>query len=141
MDWANRDRHRGFLHLTRQLISLRLNRTGSTRGLRGRNTRLIRVDHDRHVLVFHRWFHGGPGDDVVVAVNLGTHPITGYEIGFPRWGRWRVRCNTDAPEFGDWFGALHVADLDTHQGWRDGQPQQAAISIGPYSAVVFSQDD
>jgi 1,4-alpha-glucan branching enzyme len=140
VDWDKAHRHAGFLHLTRQLLSLRRNLTGTTRGLSGRHTRVIRADGERKVLAFHRWHHGGPRDDTVVVVNLTTHPVWDYPLALPRQGRWRVRCNTHSPVFGPGLGQVHTHDVDTEPQWCDGYPQQARVTVGPYSAVVYSQD-
>ncbi|MGB3828769.1 MAG: alpha-amylase family glycosyl hydrolase [Ornithinimicrobium sp.] len=140
LDWSKAHRHPGFLHLARQLIALRRNLSGVTGGLLGRHTHVIRVDNGRKVLAYHRWSDGGPRDDTVVVVNLGTHPVWGYPLGLPRPGRWRVRCNTDASMFGPGLGTVHASDLDTEPHGCDGYPRHAKLTIGPYAAVVYSQD-
>lgn len=138
--WYKTHRHAGFLHLSRQLVRLRLNHGGNTAGLLGAHTALLRVDNDRKVLVYHRWWRGGAGDDVVVAVNLSAHVVGGYRVGLPRAGRWRLRCNTDAPMFGDDFGAVHADDLHATNHGCDHLPVSAELSIAPYSALIYSQD-
>ena len=140
LDWEKRHRHSGFLHLVRQLIALRRNLTGTTRGLDSPHTHLIRVDDHRKVLAYHRWHEGGPRDDTVVVVNLGTHPVSGYGIGLPRAGSWKLRVNTDAPIFGEGYGSVHAADVETVAGFSDGYPQWAPLNVGPYSALVYSRD-
>ncbi len=140
LDWSKAERHGGFLHLVRDLISLRRNLGGTTFGLTGPHTHLIRVDGHRKVFVAHRWRHGGPGDDTIVAVNLTTSPVTGYPVGLPHGGRWRLRCNTDAPAYGHDFGSVLATDIDTAPGWYDGFPQHATLTIPPYAALIYSQD-
>jgi 1,4-alpha-glucan branching enzyme len=140
LDWGKAHRHAGFLHLTRQLVALRRNLSGVTRGLGGRHTRILRVDQERKVLAYHRSSHGGPRDDTVVVVNLSTRAVHDYRLGLPRAGRWRLRCNTDAPLFGPGLGAVHVTDLETEPHGLDGHHQQARVTIGPYAALVYSQD-
>ncbi len=141
LSWNKTQRHSGFLHLARQLIRLRRNLDGHTAGLRGPHTALLRVDDQRKVLAYHRWWQGGPGDDVIVAVNLSTEVIHGYRVGLPRAGRWRLRCNSDAPIFGDDFGAAHASDLNADCEPWDGRPFSAEVTIGPYAALVYSQDE
>lgn len=140
LDWDKAHLHSGFLHLVRELIHLRRNRFGVTAGLTGTNTRVLRLDQHAKVLAFHRWRHGGPRDDTVVVVNLSTHPLHDYGVGMPRSGRWRVRVNSDAPMFGEGFGSVHAADVDTVPEWADGCPQRVSLTIGPYAALVLSQD-
>lgn len=141
LDWDKRHRHGGFLHLVRQLVGLRRDRTGVTRGLSGPHTHLIRVDADRKVLVYHRWRDGGPRDDTVVVGNLTRHAVHGYRVGLPRRGRWRLRCNTDAPAFGEGFGSVHATDLETRRASSDGCAHSAQVDIGPYAVLVYSQDE
>ncbi|MGB3592681.1 MAG: alpha-amylase family glycosyl hydrolase [Ornithinimicrobium sp.] len=140
LDWGKAHRHAGFLHLVRQLIALRRNATGSTRGLSGRHTDIIRVDNDRKIVAYRRWSGGGPGDDTVVVLNLRSSPAWDVSIGMPRSGRWQLRCNTDASMFGPGLGAVHAHDLVTEPGGCDGYPQHARLTIGPYAALVYSQD-
>jgi 1,4-alpha-glucan branching enzyme len=138
--WDKAQRHSGFLHLASQLIGLRRNLNGTTAGLRGAHTALLRVDSERKLLVYHRWWRGGAGDDVVVGVNLSAHVVGDYRVGLPRPGVWRLRCNTDAPMFGHDFGCVHAGDLHAeHEPW-DQQSSSAAFTIAPYSALVYSQD-
>ncbi|MGB3187475.1 MAG: alpha-amylase family glycosyl hydrolase [Ornithinimicrobium sp.] len=140
VDWDKAHRHAGFLHLIRHLIAMRRNLTGTTRGLLGAHTRLIRVDNDANVLVFHRWSDGGPGDDTLVLVNLRTTAVRDYGVGMPRSGGWRLRCNTDSALYGPGLGSVHVADVTTEQRECDGYPQAARFTLGPYAALIYSQD-
>ncbi len=140
VDWEKAHRHSGFLHLVRLLIALRRNLPGETRGLGGPNTRLIRVDTEAKVLAFHRWDAGGPADDTIVVVNLRTTPVWNYPLGLPSAGRWRLRCNTDSPMFGPGLGAVHATDLDAEVAECDGYPARGDVTIGPYAALIYSQD-
>lgn len=140
LDWQKAHRHAGFLHLTRLLIGLRRNATGRTAGLSGPHTALIRVDNHANVLAFHRWSRGGPGDDTVVVINLRSTAVHNYPLGLPRAGRWNLRCNTDAPFFGPGLGTVHSADVETTGHECDGYPYRAHVTVGPYAALIYSQD-
>ncbi len=140
LDWDKAHRNAGFLHLVRQLIALRRNLVGVTLGLTGRHTEVIRVDNDQKVLAYRRWSDGGPGDDTVVLINLRSTPVWGVPIGLPRAGHWRLRCNTDSPMFGPGLGVVHASDLHTQPHECDGYPQGALLNIGPYTALIYSQD-
>lgn len=59
----------------------------------------------------------------------------------PRPGRWRLRCNTDAAIYGEGFGAVPAFDTEAREGWVDGCPQWAPVDVGPYAALVYSQDE
>ena len=108
-------------------------REAKRNGFRSRAAyKLIEIDDRRKLIVVHRWDRGGPGDDTLVVLNLSTHPVTDYPIATPHDGWWRLRCNTDAPQFGDGFGAVHVGDIEARNGC-------ASVTIGPYAALVFSR--
>ena len=84
LSWDKTHRHSGFLHLARQLIGLRTNVEGNTAGLRGAHTALLRLDHERKLLAYHRWWQGGAGDDVIVAVNLSAQLTQVHEVDVTR---------------------------------------------------------
>ena len=59
LDWNRCERHRGIVHLYRDLIALRLNRAGVTRGLCGQHVNVHHVNEGGRVLAYHRWERGG----------------------------------------------------------------------------------
>jgi 1,4-alpha-glucan branching enzyme len=140
MDWSKAHRHAGILRLHRDLIRLRRNADGISQGLRGPNVATLRVDQATGVLAYHRWDAGGPGDDVVVIVNLTDDPVGRSRLGLPRPGRWRVRFNSDAAEYDHSFDDRPVLDLDTAAQPADGRDQSGLVDLGPYSVVILSQD-
>ena len=104
-----------------------------------------------NVIAFHRWHQGGPGDDVVVAVNLSREAHTNYTLGFPSPGTWRLRLNSDWNGYSSAFANQACSDVVIDSGHgnhsdgandieRDGFPAAGTISIGSYSVLVFSQD-
>jgi 1,4-alpha-glucan branching enzyme len=139
VDWHNRDEFRGIVRLYRDLIALRLNRGGRTRGLCGQHVQMIRVDDANHVIAFRRWMDGGPGDDVVVVANFHRDPRNNFSIGFPAVGTWKLQMNTDWKGYSEQFGDHPSADVVAQPGEFDGLPANAAVNIGPYSALVYSQ--
>jgi 1,4-alpha-glucan branching enzyme len=141
VDWSRRDRFSGIVDLYRDLIALRRNLRGSTAGLQGRGVRVHHADPETKVVAFHRWNRGGPGDDVVVVANFADRAHAAYTVGFPREGRWRVRCNTDWVGYDPSFGGQHGYDTDARPGDRDGLPCHADVGLGPYSVLVLSQDE
>lgn len=142
MDWDkfDEDRFRGIYNLYRDLIHLRRNWFNNTRGLRGGHVNAFhRNDRDK-VLAFHRWQDGGPGDDVVIVANFGNRSYPSYNIGMPRAGRWRVRFNSDWQGYNFEFGNSPSFDTETESPGADGLPVRANVGVGPYSAVILSQD-
>ena len=92
------------------------------------------------MVAFHRWDQGGPGDDVIVIANFSSQAWTNYRIGLPRTGTWKVRFNSDSALYDASFGGHPSVDVvaDPNIPW-DGMAASAAISIGPYTAVILSQ--
>jgi 1,4-alpha-glucan branching enzyme len=140
LDWSKAGTHQGILRLHRDLIALRRDRAGFTRGLRGPSLAILRADDDEKVLVFHRWADGGPGDDVIVVANLADRAVDDLRVGMPAAGRWRVRFNSDSPEYAFDFGGHEALDTEADGEPLDGLAHSALVSVGPYSVVVLSQD-
>jgi 1,4-alpha-glucan branching enzyme len=141
LDWDQAEDFHGVVRLYRDMIRLRLNQAGRTRGLLGRGLAVRRIDEAEKVLAFHRWDEGGPGDDVVVVLNLHRNPREVYRIGFPRPGRWKLRLNTDWQGYSDNFGGFASRDVEAVEQECDGMAWSAEVAIGPYTALVYSQDD
>jgi len=139
LDWDQRDEFHGIVRLYRDLIRLRLNRDGFTRGLCGQFTQVYHVNEESKVIAFHRWNKGGPADDVVVVANFFHESRDGYVIGFPAEGTWKLRFNSDWQGYNDDFGGHPSSDIVAEPGEFDGLPFHATLSIGPYSVLIFSQ--
>ena len=140
LDWDEAEDFHGITRLYRDMIRLRLNKAGQSRGLQGRGVNVHRIDEGLKLIAYHRWDQGGAGDDVVVVLNLHHQPRHGYRLGFPRSGRWRLRLNTDWRGYSDDFGDFASHDVEALPGEHDGLRFSAEIGIGPYTALVFSQD-
>ncbi len=139
IDWDQNDAFRGIVRLYRDLIGLRLNREGSTRGLSGQYTQVHHLNEERKVIAFHRWEKGGPADDVVVVANFLHEPQDGYVIGFPAPGVWKLRFNSDWQRYSAAFEGHPTADVEAEPGERDGFPCHGTFALGPYSVAIYSQ--
>ena len=139
VDWDKNEEFHGIVRMYRDLIRLRLNRDGVTRGLRGQHTRVYHLNEERKVIAFHRREQGGPGDDVVVVANFFHDAQDGYVIGFPAAGTWKLRFNSDWQGYSDDFKNHPSTNVVAEASARDGLPCQAAVSIAPYSVLIFSQ--
>ena len=139
IDWERANAVDGILAMYRDLIALRRNQAGSTRGLCGQNVDVFHVDDEGKVLAFRRWDEGGPNDTVVVVVNLSNDAREGHVIGFPRGGLWHVRFNSDSRHYGDDFANHSTPDVTVVETSVDGLPCSAAVTVGPYTVVLFSQ--
>lgn len=141
IDWQKKETYSGILLMYRDLIRLRRNWFNSTRGLRAQYVSVHHVNNKDKIIAFHRWETGGPGDDVMVVVNMANRGYQSYTIGFPRYGLWKVRFNSDWDGYSKDFGNHFSYDTSAHVGSKDGMDYYGNVGIGPYSAVVFSQDD
>lgn len=139
VDWDQRDEFRGIVRLYHDLIRLRLNRDGFTGGLCGQFIQVYHLHDERKVLAYHRWDKGGPADDVVVVANFLHEPQDGYVIGFPAAGTWQLRFNSDWQGYSEDFEGHPSTNVVAEPGQYDGFPFHAALSMGPYSVLTFSQ--
>jgi len=89
---------------------------------------------------------------MVVVVNLSHLAHENYRLGFPSPETWRLRLNSDWSGYSHGFGNQACSDVvpgserrdkpqDPSAGERDGFLAAGTISIGPYSVLVFSQDE
>lgn len=139
VNWDQLDEFHGIVRLYRDLIRLRLNQDGFTRGLCGQFTQVYHLNEDSKVVAFHRWDQGGAADDVVVVANFSYQPQNDYVIGFPAPGTWTLRLNSDWQGYNDDFQSHPSTSVDAESGEYDGLPNHGTLSIGPYSVLIFSQ--
>src|SRR4051794_34191496 len=142
LDWSKTQRFAGIRILYRDLIHLRRNLRDTTGGLKGREVNVYHINPQDAVIAFHRWEHGGPRDDVVVVLNFANRGYDAYRIGLPRGGRWRVRFNSDWRGYSSAFTGRPSFDTVALQGGNgDNMPFGGDIGLGPYTAIILSQDD
>ncbi len=139
LDWNNDTNFAGIKLLYQHLIQLRRNMSDQTRGLLAGNVNVFHVNDTDNVIAFHRWWNGGPGDDVIVVANFGYQGFTDYNIGMPRSGRWRVRFNSDWQGYDSEFGNWNSYDTNAVSGSKDGLEHNANVAVGPYSMIILSQ--
>jgi 1,4-alpha-glucan branching enzyme len=140
LDWGKLEKFAGIHQMYVDLIRLRRNWHNHTRGLRGQHIHVFHVNNDDKVLAFHRWQDGGPGDDVVVILNFANRAYDSYALGFPRPGTWRLRFNSDWRGYDPDFGGHPSFDTPAGDAGRDHLPSSGSIGLGPYSALILSQD-
>ena len=142
MDWNNLSAFGGIHDLYQRLIRLRRNWDDNTRGLRGQHVNVFHVNNNDKLIAFHRWDHGGSGDDVVAVVNFGNRSYSSYSLGFPAEGAWFVRFNSDWQGYSQDFGNVpgyNTTAARAAWGDTDGLPFAGNVGIGAYSALLFSQ--
>jgi len=140
IDWTKKHTYSGILQLYRDLIRLRRNLDGTTGGLAGHHINVYHVNDKEKVMAFHRWNNGGARDDVIVVVNMANCAFEGYRIGFPRQGKWKVRFNSAWDGYDPSFGNHPGNDVIVKRGKNDRMPCNGTIGIGPYSAIILSQE-
>ena len=140
LDWSKVDRFSGILMLYRDLIRLRRNWFNNTRGLSGHEVNVHHVNDADKVIAYHRWDAGGPGDDVVVVANFANRSYESDRIGLPRRGNWRVRFNGDWEGYSPIFTNHPSFDLNTVAQGIDRMAFAGTVGLGPYTALVLSQD-
>lgn len=140
LDWSKKERFAGIFRLYQDLIRLRLNREGHTRGLCGQEVSVYHVNNDAKIVAYHRWEGGGPGDSVIAVANLSAQPQQGYHIGFPSEGEWFVRFNSDSKSYDNEFSDQGPAIVQASGAGLDELPCNGALDIAPYSAIILSQN-
>jgi len=76
----------------------------------------------------------------VVVVNFADVGYDAYRLGLPRAGTWRVRFNSDWNGYDPGFGNRASFDTAADGPPQDGLPLSGALGLGPYTALVLSQD-
>lgn len=141
MDWSRVKQFDHMLRMYRDLIHLRRNMTGCTRGLTGQNAELYHRDDEAKVVAYQRWEEGGPHDSVVVVCNFRDAVCESHRIGLPRGGRWLLRFNSDAEVYYDKPPSFQITEIDAEEQEADGLPWSAIVNLGPYSGLILSQDE
>lgn len=139
LDWNLDAEFKGIVRLYRDLIALRLNHAGNTKGLMGQHVNVFHVNDGANVIAFHRFDQQGAGDDVVVVMNFSTDTRGDYRIGFPAAGPWQLRFNSDASIYSPDFGNASIGDVTTEDHAQDGLEHSAVIEIPPYSTLIFTR--
>jgi 1,4-alpha-glucan branching enzyme len=142
-DWARLSdaRFGGIRDLYRDLIRLRRNADGLSRGLTSDRTEVFLNLNNIKVFAYRRWQEGGaPGDDVVVLMNLSSTNYPVFEIGLPQAGAWYELVNTDSTAYGPDFGNFGVGQVvNTTPSPQHGYAQRGAVALPAYSAVILSR--
>lgn len=139
LDWHLSSKYHGIVRLYRDLVRLRLNNEGESKGLMGQDLTVIHANDQSKVIAFHRWMNGGPGDDVVVVANLRNATWGQYRIGFPHGGSWRLLLNSDSRIYSDDFGDQFADDVVADGPAQDQMAHSAEVAVAPYSVLVYTR--
>lgn len=136
---ADDPKFKGIVQMYRDLIALRRNQAGKTRGLTGQHLNVFHLDNGNKALAYHRFENGGAGDDVVVVANFSNVPMRNLNIGFPRQGLWHVLFNSGSNTYDPGFTNGDSFDVTAAPGGVDGLNFTGNLGIGPYSVLILSQ--
>lgn len=140
LDWDLNEDFHGIVRMYRDLVRLRRNALGVSRGLQGQFTNVFHIHENSGMIAFQRWDQHGPGDDVIVVMNFTQQAKRDYVIGLPDAGLWKLRFNSDARTYSDSFEGFFSSDTEAFEGAKDGFGWHGRINIGPYSLLIFSKD-
>jgi 1,4-alpha-glucan branching enzyme len=140
LDWSKATTFAGIRSMYRDLIRLRRDLDGKTRGLKGPHVNVHHVNDSLKVLAWHRWENGGAGDDTIMVANFSAFGRSGYRIGVPRAGQWKVRFNSDWNGYDPAFSNWGTFDATAQAVPWDGLSHSIVLGIGPYTGVVLSQE-
>lgn len=138
LDWQHNTDFRGIVRCYSDLVDLRRNVRGTTKGLSGHHINVFHLNDHDNLMAFQRWADHGVGDDVVVVVNLSHFEKSNYRIGFPCGGRWTCEFNSDAKEYSVDFAGHPSGDVVADGPGYDGFGASAEITVAPYSVLIYS---
>ncbi|MEJ0000866.1 MAG: alpha amylase C-terminal domain-containing protein [Verrucomicrobiota bacterium] len=144
LDWGKLETFRGIARLYRDLIHLRRNLFGNTKGLTGPFIDVHHINDQDKIIAFHRWAEGGAKDDVVVVASFTHRPLTeGYRIGFPRGGKWIIRFNSDWKGYSSDFQDVGNPDgcVGAEKEACDGCDYSGLLALPPYGLLILSQEE
>jgi len=134
VDWSKTNTYSYIVQLYRDLIGARRNLQGLTPGLEGDRCTMLAVDNVNKLVAFNRWNSANPGQSAVVVGNFTSNTLNNYSLNFPAAGNWYVQFNSDSTNYGPDYGNIGSSVVTA-----GGSPASAAITIGPYSALILSQ--
>lgn len=135
IDWSRISEFKGITKLYRDLIYIRLNKAGFSRGLTGQHIEILKADNENKVIAYHRWMDCGVNDSIVVVMNFSQKPVENYLLNFPSEGEWINRFNSD------WEGYNSEFDNQESSNAYTNQENIASISIGAYSVLIYSKNE
>ncbi|MEQ1752436.1 MAG: alpha amylase C-terminal domain-containing protein, partial [Prosthecobacter sp.] len=138
IDWTNDQKFSGVSRLYRDLIRLRLNADGFSRGLSGQHINVHHVNNHDKVIAYLRHKDGGPNDHTLIVANFSAQNREAYEVGVPEVGHWVARFNSDWAGYREDLGNFSVQDVIATATQRDGQAAVAVVSVAAYSLSIYT---
>ncbi|HEV2455061.1 MAG TPA: alpha-amylase family glycosyl hydrolase [Verrucomicrobiae bacterium] len=133
VNWSKTNTYSYVVQFYRDLIGARRNLKGYTPGLEGNQCAILQMDNVQKLVSFHRWNSSVSNADAVVIANFAGVTNVNYSAIFPRDGTWYAHLNGDSTNYGPDY-----SNFGSTTATATGNPATASITIGPYSALIFS---
>ncbi len=141
VDWNKAGSFDGIVKLYRDLIHLRTNLHGVTKGLTGRQTKILYNNEEENIIAFSRTDQGGAKDTTIVVINLANKEQKDLIIPFPEAGLWKIRFNSDWKGYDSEFHDSYAYDTQTLNAEADEDGNfSARVDLAPYNAIIYSLD-
>ena len=140
IDWNEAFDNDEVIQFYRDLIRLRLNSRGNTRGLMGQHVDVRHVNNQSKVISFHRWSEGGPGDDCIVLANFANREFEFYEVGVPCPGSWHIRLDGGSDVYGHPENEGTTGVVEAYEKAIDGYSFAINVRLQPYACLILSQE-
>ena len=137
IDWKRLKKFCGIHNLYKDLIRLRRNRDGTTKGLTGQHTRILHINQQNKILVMLRFFENPAEDGVIVIFNFSSQSYENYDFGIPVNAKWSLKFNSGWEGYSKKFDDFPVSDIKISKESYDGSPWKGSVTIGDYSALIF----
>ena len=138
LDWSRKDQFSGVFNQYQDLIRLRRNLTGRTRGLQGQHTQLLTLHEGDKVMAYLRWYDDPRTDGVLVVLNFSNTSFDNYAIGLNQSCCWEQLFNGNWEGYGEYS---EISDPEVKlraEEFQDGEStHRVTTHIGPYAAYVF----
>lgn len=131
IDWDTIHPNAGLIQMSTELISLRKNQWGFSKGLTGQFCSVLLNDNERKLFVFHRNAEHEKG--VIVALNFSNQQVETELTNLPFPGLWKLRFNSDEKKYSENFTGTHSEDIQT-------ETSTGRFRIGPYTCLIYSTE-
>jgi 1,4-alpha-glucan branching enzyme len=138
-NWEQAEHEQCVLAACRDLIRLRCNAGGNTRGLAGEHIDIYHVDQPAQVVGIHQWHTGGAGDSVIILANLAALEQKKYRVGLPAPGTWHVRFNSDWIGYDPAFETAAGGEVAAESVAADNMPFSGLLCIPASALMILSQ--
>jgi len=131
LDWKRKKKFLGIFNLHRDLIKLRSNHEGITKGLLGRNTEITHFNDQNKVLAYARYYDDIRTDSTMVILNFSNESFEEYKLKMPSEGNWKLVFNSGWEGYSKYFGDFEVNDVTADE------TGEVTINLPAYAGLIF----